>query len=107
MIQCNTAGRDLVSVVHDIQQAVAEKIEPILKEGYGIEFGGQFEARQDANRRLLLLGSFAIAAILLLLFKCLGSWRAALQVMVNIPLAAIGSVIALLIVNQPAAEATQ
>jgi Cu/Ag efflux pump CusA len=105
VIQCNTASRDLVSVVHDIQQAVAEKIEPILKEGYCIEFGGQFEARQDANRRLLLLGSFAIAAILLLLFKCLGSWRAALQVMVNIPLAAIGSVIALLIVNQPAAEA--
>jgi Cu/Ag efflux pump CusA len=105
VIQCNTAGRDLVSVVHDIQQAVAEKIEPILKEGYFIELGGQFEARQDANRRLLLLGSFALAAILLLLFKCLGSWRAALQVMVNIPLAAIGSVIALLIVNQPAAEA--
>jgi CzcA family heavy metal efflux pump len=105
VIQCNTAGRDLVSVVHDIQQAVAEKIEPILKEGYFIELGGQFEARQDANRRLLLLGSFALAAILLLLFKCLGSWRAALQVMVNIPLAAIGSVIALLIVNRPAAEA--
>ncbi len=105
VIQCNTAGRDLVSVVHDIQQAVAEKIEPILKEGYFIELGGQFEARQDANRRLLLLGSFALVAILLLLFKCLGSWRAALQVMVNIPLAAIGSVIALLIVNQPAAEA--
>jgi Cu/Ag efflux pump CusA len=101
VIQCNTAGRDLVSVVHDIQKAADEKIRPILKEGYFIEYGGQFEARQDANRRLLLLGSFAILGVLLLLYKCLGSWQAALQVMANIPLAAMGSVIALLIAYWP------
>ena len=105
VIQCNTAGRDLVSVVHEIQQAAAEKIEPILKDGYFIEYGGQFEARRDANQRLLLLGSFATGGIFLLLYKCLGSWRAAVQVMVNIPLAAMGSVIALLIVNQPSPAA--
>ena len=105
VIQCNTAGRDLVSVVHEIQQGAVEKIEPILKDGYFIEYGGQFEARRDANRRLLVLGSFATGGIFLLLYKCLGSWRAALQVMVNIPLAAMGSVIALLIVNQPSPEA--
>jgi CzcA family heavy metal efflux pump len=102
VIQCNTAGRDLVSVVHDIQRAAQEKIAPELQDGYFIQYGGQFEARRDANQRLLVLGSFAIAGIFLLLYKCLSSWRAALQVMVNIPLAAIGSVIALLIVNQPA-----
>jgi len=105
VIQCNTAGHDLVSVVHDIQQAAAEKIEPILKDGYVIEYGGQFEARHEANQRLLLLGSFATGGIFLLLYKCLGSWRAALQVMVNIPLAAMGSVIALLIINHPSPEA--
>jgi Cu/Ag efflux pump CusA len=105
VIQCNTAGRDLVSVVQDIQQAASEKIEPILKDGYYIEYGGQFEARRDANRRLLVLGVFAVAGVFLLLFKCLGSWRAAIQVMVNVPLAAAGSVIALLIVNRPSAEA--
>ena len=105
VIQCNTAGRDLVSVVRDIEQAAQEKILPILKEGYFIEYGGQFQARQDANQRLLLLGSFAIVGVLLLLFKCLDSWRAALQVMVNIPLAAAGSVIMLLLVNWPASEA--
>lgn len=104
VIQCNTAGRDLASVVQDIQRAGDEKIKPILKEGYFIEYGGQFEARQDANRRLLQLGSLAIAGVFLLLYKCLGSWRAALQVLVNIPLAAIGSVIALLIANRPAPE---
>lgn len=104
VIQCNTAGRDLVSVVQDIQKAAAQEIEPILKEGYYIEYGGQFEARRDANRRLRVLGSFAVAGVFLLLFKCLGSWRAAAQVMVNIPLAAAGSVIALLIVNRPSPE---
>lgn len=105
VIQCNTAGRDLVSVVHEIQQAATERIEPILKDGYFIEYGGQFQARQDANRRLLFLGSFAIAGVFLLLYKCLDSWRAALQVMANIPLAAAGSVIALLLVNRPSGEA--
>lgn len=105
VIQCNTAGRDLVSVVRDLQQTAKEKIEPLLKDGYFIEFGGQFQARQDANRRLLLLGSFAVAGVFLLLYKCLDSWRAALQVMANIPLAAAGSVLALLLVNWPSPEA--
>jgi Cu/Ag efflux pump CusA len=104
VMQCNTAGRDLVSVVRDIQAAVDEKIKPLLQDGYFVEYGGQFEARQDANRRLLLLGSLATAGVFLLLYKCLASWQAALQVMANIPQAAMGSVIALLLVNRPAAE---
>ncbi|MBM4091185.1 MAG: efflux RND transporter permease subunit, partial [Planctomycetes bacterium] len=104
VMQCNTAGRDLVSVVHDIQAAVEAEIVPILMDGYFVEYGGQFEARQDANRRLLLLGSFATAAIFFLLYKCLDSWQAALQVMANIPQAAMGSVVALLLVNRPTAE---
>ena len=105
VVQCNAVGRDLVSVVLDIQATAEEKIEPNLKQGYYIEYGGQFQAQQDANRRLAFLACFAVAGIFLLLFQCLNSWRAALQVMVNIPLAAIGSVIALLWVNQPSAEA--
>ncbi len=105
VVQCNAVGRDLVSVVLDIQAAAEEKIKPNLKEGYYIEYGGQFQAQQDANRRLAFLACFAMAGIFLLLFQCLNSWQAALQVMVNIPLAAIGSVIALLWVNQPSSEA--
>ena len=105
VVQCNAAGRDLVSVVLDIQAAAKEKIEPILKEGYYIEYGGQFEAKQDASRRLAFLACFAVAGIFLLLFQCLGSWRAALLVMVDIPLATIGSVVLLLLVNQPSSEA--
>ncbi len=105
VVQCNAAGRDLVSVVLDIQAAVDEKVKPNLKDGYYVEYGGQFQAQQEANRRLAFLACFAVAGIFLLLFKCLNSWRAALQVMVNIPLAAIGSVIALLLVNHPSAAA--
>ena len=58
-------------------------------------------AAAGPGRRSRSLGVF------LLLCKCLGSWRAALQVLVNIPLAAIGSVVALLLVNWPGPEAFQ
>lgn len=105
VIQCNTANRDLVSVVEDIQDAVDAKVRPTLAAGYFIEYGGQFEAQRQANLRLLILGTLSVIGVYLLLYKCLGSWRAALQVMVNIPLAAIGSVIALLIVNWPGWDA--
>lgn len=105
VIQANCAGRDLASVVADIRQAVSEKVVPTLPPNYFVEYGGQFEAQQDANLRLAVLSAFSLAGVFLLLVKCLESWRAALQVMVNIPLAAIGSVIALLLVNWPTSEA--
>lgn len=102
VVQANVAGRDLVSVVQDIRQAVSEKVVPTLPQGYFVEYGGQFEAKRQANLRLLVLGCFSVAGIFLLLCKCLGSWRAALQVMlVNIPLAAMGSVLALLLASWP------
>ena len=104
---CNVQGRALTSVVNDIRVAT-EPIERRLRDlpgDYHIEYGGQFEAQRDANFRLLVLGSLSIIGVFLLLIKCLGSWRAALQVLVNIPLAAMGSIITLLIVNQPSAEA--
>jgi Cu/Ag efflux pump CusA len=105
VVSCNTAGRDLVSVVQDIQRAVEAKVQPTLPEGYFVQYGGQFEAQSQANRRLLVLGVFAVVGVFMLLYKCLGSWRAAVQVMVNVPLAAIGSVIALLLTNWPNHEA--
>jgi len=105
VVQANTAGRDLVSVVEDVQAAVSAEIVPGLPEGYFLAYGGQFEAQREANFRLLVLGSFSVAGIFLLLYKCLDSWRAALQVMINIPLAAIGAIVALLIVNWPGSDA--
>lgn len=108
VVACNVQGRDLGGVVNDIQQglrAVEEKLRE-LPGSYRIEYGGQFEAQQQATVRLSILGILAVLGVFLLLWKCLESWVAALQVLlVNIPLAALGSVIALLILNQPNREA--
>jgi CzcA family heavy metal efflux pump len=110
VVSCNVQGRDLGSVVADIQQelrTVEEKLKA-LPGSYRIEYGGQFEAQQQAGSRLLVLGLLAVLAVFMLLWKGLESWRAALQVLlVNIPLAAIGSVIALLLLNWPAWGALQ
>jgi len=71
---------------------------------YRLEIGGQFEAQQQANARLALFGSLAIIAIVLLLYQCLHSWSAALQILVNVPLAAIGAVAMLLWFERPDAS---
>jgi Cu/Ag efflux pump CusA len=102
-VTCNVQGRDLASVVGDIRLQLAE-LERQLRQtpgGYRIDYGGQFEAQQHANRLLLVLSCGAVTGVFLLLCQCLGSWRAALQVLVNIPLAAVGSVAALLLINRP------
>jgi Cu/Ag efflux pump CusA len=95
VISANTGGRDLGSVVQDMQERVAAQV--TLPQGYFVEFGGQFQASQEATRTLSVLTIFSLVAIFFLLIKALGDWRSALQVMINIPLALIGAVIALLI----------
>jgi len=95
VVQSNTAGRDLGSVVRDMQQRIKAQVQ--LPEGYFIEFGGQFEAQQEATKRLSILTFFSLIAIFFLLLKALGDWRSAAQVMINIPLAMIGAIFAMLI----------
>jgi CzcA family heavy metal efflux pump len=95
VVSANTEGRDLGSVVAEMRERVAAQV--TLPPGYFIEFGGQFEAQQAATRTLSLLTIFSLVAIFFLLSKALGDWRSALQVMINIPLALIGAVIALLL----------
>ena len=109
VVFCNTQGRDLASVVADIKQ-VLTPVENKLRDlpgSYYLEYSGQFEAQQEANRRLAILGTISILGVFMLLCKALNSWRAALQVLVNIPLAAFGSVLTLLIVNRPEWSALQ
>lgn len=109
VVFCNVEGRDLAGVVQDIRR-LCEPVEDRLRTlpgNYHIEYGGQFEAQQQANLRLLVLGCVSVIGVFILLTKCLGSWRAALQVLANIPLAALGSVLTLLIVNHPSPEALE
>ena len=95
VVQANVAGRDLGSVVTEMQARVKAQVP--LPEGYFLEYGGQFEAQQEATRTLSTLTAFSLVAIFFLLLKALGDWRSALQVMINIPLALIGAIAALLL----------
>jgi CzcA family heavy metal efflux pump len=97
VIGSNVAGRDLGSVAEGIQQKIAAQVQ--LPEGYFVEYGGQFEATHEATRTLSMLTLFSLVAIFFLLIKALGDWRSALQVMINIPLALIGAVIALMLMG--------
>jgi Cu/Ag efflux pump CusA len=104
VVFCNVQGRDLGGVVEDIHKALAPVEERLRKlpGNYRIDIGGQYEAQQRAHERLRWLVPLAVAGIFLLLWKCLGSWVAAMQVLVvNIPLAALGSVAILLVLNRP------
>jgi CzcA family heavy metal efflux pump len=90
VVSCNVAGRDLGSVVADIQAAVAAQV--AMPAGYRVEYGGQFESQQSASERLLVLGGAAVAGVFIMLVLAFGRARDALLVMVNLPLALIGGV---------------
>jgi Cu/Ag efflux pump CusA len=91
VVQCNVSGRDLRSVVDDIQQQVATTVQ--LPAGVRIEYGGQFENESSASQQLLWLSVGVIVAIFFVLMTAFGSTRDALLVMLNLPLALIGGVI--------------
>ena len=95
VIMSNVADRDLGSVVRDMQDRIKAQVQ--LPEGYFLEYGGQFEAQQEATKRLSVLTIFSLIAIFFVLLKALGDWRSSLQVMINVPLALIGAIIAMLI----------
>ena len=89
----NVEDRDLSAVIADTQTRIASKLK--LPVGYYIEYGGQFESQQQANRTLLGFGALALFGALLLLYKAFGTLREALIVLFNLPLAMIGGIVAL------------
>ena len=91
VVSANVAGRDLRSVVNDIQDHVERETD--FPPGYRIEYGGQFESEAEASRRILLLGALVVVAILVILSTAFRSWRDALIIMSNLPLALIGGVV--------------
>jgi CzcA family heavy metal efflux pump len=103
VVYCNVQNRDLARAVADIESAIDPIREQLRQEnaGYRVALSGQFEAQQEANRKLIFYGMLSIVGILFLLQKAVKSWSAAIQILVNIPLAALGSVALLLIVNRP------
>ena len=93
MLTANVASADLTGVVEEARTAIANKL--ALPEGYQVVFGGQFEeaARSQANLGLLSVG--ILGAMYGLLFFAFRSHRHTLIVLVNLPLALIGGVLAL------------
>ena len=90
VISANVAGRDLRSVVNDIQDKINTEVK--LPEGYHIEYGGQFESEQAASRILLVTSVFSIMVIFLLLFAQFRSVTQSTVILLNLPLALIGGV---------------
>ncbi|MHB8624102.1 MAG: efflux RND transporter permease subunit [Sulfuricaulis sp.] len=93
VVAFNVQDRDLTSVIRDTQSKIGAQIK--LPPGYYIEYGGQFESQQQANRTLLGFGALALLGALLLLYKVFGTFREALLVLFNLPLAMIGGIVAL------------
>ena len=91
IVQANVADRDLGSVIGDVRNSIGKNV--ALPQGYFVQYGGQFEAQENASRLISLLSIIAIAGIFLLLFIALKSARAAALVMANLPLALIGGVV--------------
>ena len=95
VISANVADRDLRSVVNDIQQQIDASIQ--LPEGYHIEYGGQFESEQAASRTLALTSFISIVIIFLLLYNEFRSVKESGVILLNLPLALIGGVFALVL----------
>ena len=95
VISANVDGRDLRSVVTDMQRAIDEEV--TLPEGYHVEFGGQFESEQAASRTLALTSLMSIVVIFLLLYHEFRDLRESGIVLINLPLALIGGVLVLVL----------
>lgn len=99
VVGVNVRGRDLQSVVDDIQQAIQANIK--LPPGYAITYGGQFENLKSARQRLLIAVPISLLLIFVLLFFAFGSLKETLIVYTAIPLAAIGGVLLLYLRDIP------
>ncbi|MBC3767271.1 efflux RND transporter permease subunit [Neptunicella marina] len=98
VIQANVQNRDMGSVVADIRQVIAEKVD--LPAGYSVAIGGQFESQQRAQQRLAIVVPLSLALIALLLYFAFGSVGQAMLILVNVPLAVIGGVFSLYLSGQ-------
>ncbi len=95
VVSANVQGRDLGTTVKEMQQKVNAQLK--LPQGYYLQWGGQFESQQSASKLIGLLSIFSLLGIFLVLYSHFKSSRIVFQIMLNIPLALIGSVIAVML----------
>jgi cobalt-zinc-cadmium resistance protein CzcA len=100
IVECNVRGRDLGSFVAEAQHRLAA-VEDRLPEGYRFAWGGQFENQQRAMARLRMVVPAAILLIFVLLFSSLNSFKSALLILVNLPFALVGGILAIYLLHIP------
>ena len=98
VIECNIEDRDVAGFVAEAKELIAKEVK--LPPGYYITWGGTFESQQRAMKRLMLIVPVTIGIILLLLFATFGSFRYAFLILMTIPFALTGGILALLISGQ-------
>ncbi len=98
-VQLNVRGRDVASFVDEAKGKIAEEVP--LPEGYTIEWGGQFENMERANRRLMIIVPMALGLIFILLYLSVDSVRDVLIVATGVPLGAVGGVAILALRGMP------
>jgi cobalt-zinc-cadmium resistance protein CzcA len=98
LVQAFVSGRDLVGFVEDAQAAVAEAVP--MPDGYRVVWGGQFENQQRAAARLAIVVPVAILLIYCMLIATLRSARASVLILLNIPFALVGGIIALFLTGE-------
>jgi CzcA family heavy metal efflux pump len=92
VVSANASGRDLRSIVDDIQARVKQQVQ--LPAGYFIEYGGQFESEQRATQSILVFSAIAFVVITVLMYLTVKSIPSTAMIMLNLPLALVGGVIA-------------
>jgi heavy metal efflux system protein len=97
-IQCNVVGRDIVGFVEEAKDAIDANVN--LPSGYLVTWGGQFRLQQEANRRLAIVVPITLLVLFLLLFSSFNSLQNAALILLNIPLALVGGVVALALTGQ-------
>ena len=98
-VQCNVRGRDIKSFVAEARRRIGAEVS--LPVGYTIDWGGQFENLERANRRLMFVVPLTLGVIFALLYVSLGSLRDVLIVATGVPLGAVGGVAALALRGMP------
>lgn len=98
VIQSNLSERDMGSFVEEISRRIKDEVN--LPAGYSVVFGGQFENQKRAQARLMIVVPISLGLIFLLLFFAFGSVKQSALIMLNVPLAMIGGIIALYISGQ-------
>lgn len=93
VVEFNVRGRDMVSVVADAKAAISENVD--LPPGYRVDWGGTFEHYEAATERLQWIIPIAIGAIAFLLWSAFSRMKPALIILLNVPFATIGGVVAL------------